>query len=156
MLNVLLCREKVSLAEDGWNSRDPEKGALAYTVDILRVPLAKAAVAGLWQPWPRLLRRNVDLAHDPKGRLLDLIPVGRWQRHRADEGHLMLAINDALDAPGEERAAGLGIGRRVELKNATAIISQIRLIDTRRLDQHITTIDKETFERIRKAVKDIL
>ena len=41
-------------------------------------------------------------------------------------------------------------------KNATAIISQIRLIDTRRLDQHITTIDKETFERIRKAVKDIL
>ena len=41
-------------------------------------------------------------------------------------------------------------------KNTTAIISQIRLIDTRRLDQHITTIDKETFERIRKAVKDIL
>ncbi len=41
-------------------------------------------------------------------------------------------------------------------KNATAIISQIRLIDTRRLDQHIATIDKETFERIRKAVKDIL
>ena len=41
-------------------------------------------------------------------------------------------------------------------KNATAIISQIRLIDTRRLDQHITTVDKETFERIRKAVKDIL
>jgi nuclear transport factor 2 (NTF2) superfamily protein len=25
--------EKVRLAEDGWNSRDPEKVALAYTVD---------------------------------------------------------------------------------------------------------------------------
>ena len=25
--------EKVRLAEDGWNSRDPEKIALAYTVD---------------------------------------------------------------------------------------------------------------------------
>lgn len=26
-------REKVRLAEDGWNSRDPEKVSLAYTVD---------------------------------------------------------------------------------------------------------------------------
>jgi nuclear transport factor 2 (NTF2) superfamily protein len=26
-------KEKVQLAEDGWNSRDPEKVALAYTVD---------------------------------------------------------------------------------------------------------------------------
>jgi len=25
--------QKVGLAEDGWNSRDPEKVALAYTVD---------------------------------------------------------------------------------------------------------------------------
>ena len=25
--------EKVRLAEDGWNSRDPEKVALAYTID---------------------------------------------------------------------------------------------------------------------------
>lgn len=25
--------EKVRLAEDGWNSRDPEKVALAYTAD---------------------------------------------------------------------------------------------------------------------------
>jgi mRNA-degrading endonuclease toxin of MazEF toxin-antitoxin module len=53
-----------------------------------------------------------------------------------------------------------GFSRRVCLivgeKNGTAIISQIRLIDTRRLEPHITTIDKETFERIRKAVKDIL
>src|ERR1700704_7090163 len=25
--------QKVRLAEDGWNSRDPEKAALAYTID---------------------------------------------------------------------------------------------------------------------------
>ena len=41
-------------------------------------------------------------------------------------------------------------------KKAAAIISQLRLIDTRRLDQHIVTLDKKTFERIRKAVKDLL
>ena len=27
--------QKVRLAEDGWNSRDPEKVALAYTIDSL-------------------------------------------------------------------------------------------------------------------------
>jgi hypothetical protein len=36
------------------------------------------------------------------------------------------------------------------------IVGYLVVIDTRRLDQHVTTIDKETFERIRKAVKDIL
>lgn len=44
----------------------------------------------------------------------------------------------------------------VDGKKATVIISQVRLIDTRRLDQHIATLDKRLFERIRKAVKDIL
>ena len=39
---------------------------------------------------------------------------------------------------------------------ANAIISQIRLIDTKRLDQHIATLDKELFELIQKAVKDML
>ena len=28
--------QKVRLAEDGWNSRDPEKVALAYTIDSLK------------------------------------------------------------------------------------------------------------------------
>src|SRR3989344_827921 len=41
-------------------------------------------------------------------------------------------------------------------KSATAIISQIRLIDTRRLDQHIETVDKKIFAGIRKAIKDML
>lgn len=44
----------------------------------------------------------------------------------------------------------------VQGKKAAAIISQLRLIDTRRLDQHIAVIDKKTFERMRKAVKDML
>lgn len=44
----------------------------------------------------------------------------------------------------------------VEGRQASAIISQIRLIDTKRLDQHITTLDKEIFAQIQKAVKALL
>ena len=39
---------------------------------------------------------------------------------------------------------------------AFAIISQLRLIDTRRLDQKIMDLNKEAFEILRKAVKDML
>ncbi len=41
-------------------------------------------------------------------------------------------------------------------RKACAIISQLRLIDTKRLDQKITRLDKKIFEVVRKAVKDIL
>jgi mRNA-degrading endonuclease toxin of MazEF toxin-antitoxin module len=41
-------------------------------------------------------------------------------------------------------------------RNAAAIISQLRLIDTRRLGEPIATLDKMTFESVRKAVKDML
>lgn len=41
-------------------------------------------------------------------------------------------------------------------RKAAVIVSQLRLIDTRRLDQHIATINKTNFERIRKAVKGLL
>jgi mRNA-degrading endonuclease toxin of MazEF toxin-antitoxin module len=41
-------------------------------------------------------------------------------------------------------------------KNAFAIISQIRLIDTKRLVDKVCTLDSITFDKIRKAVKDIL
>lgn len=41
-------------------------------------------------------------------------------------------------------------------KSAAAMISQIRVIDTRRLDQHIATVNKGVFEEIRKAVKGLL
>jgi mRNA interferase MazF len=44
----------------------------------------------------------------------------------------------------------------VEGREAAAIISQIRLIDTKRLDQLITTLDKNNFNKIRKAVKGML
>jgi mRNA interferase MazF len=39
---------------------------------------------------------------------------------------------------------------------AAAIISQLRLIDTKRLDTHIATLDKKVFGHIQKAVKDML
>ena len=40
-------------------------------------------------------------------------------------------------------------------EEAQAIISQLRLIDTRRLDTRIETLDMSRFEQLRKAVKDI-
>lgn len=44
----------------------------------------------------------------------------------------------------------------VDSKQASAILSQIRIIDTKRLVEKIGFIEKETFEKIRKAVKDML
>ena len=41
-------------------------------------------------------------------------------------------------------------------KEASAIISQIRLIDTKRLINKIGFIDQEIFDRTRKAVKDLI
>ena len=44
----------------------------------------------------------------------------------------------------------------VEGKNASALISQMRLIDTRRLVNKIGFLDKRTFSVVRKAAKDLL
>ena len=44
----------------------------------------------------------------------------------------------------------------VDGQQASVIISQVRLIDTKRLYKQIGTLDKKTFETIRKAVKDML
>ena len=44
----------------------------------------------------------------------------------------------------------------IEGKDAFAILSQVRLIDTKRLDQHITILNQDKFEITRKAVKDLL
>jgi mRNA interferase MazF len=44
----------------------------------------------------------------------------------------------------------------VDGKKAAAIVSQLRLIDTKRLDKHIITLDQEMFQMIRKTVKDLL
>lgn len=44
----------------------------------------------------------------------------------------------------------------IDNKKAKVIISQIRLIDTKRLDKHITTINKSIFTKIKKAIKDLL
>ena len=41
-------------------------------------------------------------------------------------------------------------------REAFVIISQIRLVDTKRLEKRLAIIDKDTFENIRKAVKDML
>ncbi len=41
-------------------------------------------------------------------------------------------------------------------KDAYVIFSQIRLIDTRRLDELVETLNKEKYGKIRKAIKDLL
>lgn len=44
----------------------------------------------------------------------------------------------------------------VAVKNATALISQIRVIDTRRFVEKIGFLEKEMFEKLRKSVKEVL
>ena len=44
----------------------------------------------------------------------------------------------------------------VDKNEASVIISQPKLIDTKRLVEKVGFLDKEIFETIRKAVKDIL
>ena len=44
----------------------------------------------------------------------------------------------------------------IDGKEAAAIISQIRLVDTRRLINRIGLLEHDIFESIRKAVKDML
>ena len=45
---------------------------------------------------------------------------------------------------------------KVEDREAFVILSQIRLIDARRLGRRLSVLDKEIFEKIRKAVKDLI
>lgn len=44
----------------------------------------------------------------------------------------------------------------VDKKEAQAIISQIRLIDTKRLINKICSLDENTFNKIKKAIKELL
>ena len=44
----------------------------------------------------------------------------------------------------------------IENQESFAIISQIRLIDTKRLHDRLIILDRAKFEKIRKAVKDLI
>lgn len=44
----------------------------------------------------------------------------------------------------------------IEDKEAFAILSQIRLIDTKRLHDRLVVLDKERFEEIRKAIRNLI
>lgn len=52
-----------------------------------------------------------------------------------------------------KRRIDIGI---VESKQASALMSQMRLIDTKRLVNKIEYLDQEIFARVRKAAKDLL
>ena len=45
---------------------------------------------------------------------------------------------------------------KIEGRDASVILSQVRLIDTKRLVRKIATIDKNTFEELKKALKGAL
>mgnify|MGYP000659282607 CR=1 FL=1 len=64
---------------------------------------------------------------------------------------LVVPLTTSMKENEYHRSVGIIDGR-----SAAAIISQIRLVDTKRLDTHIETLDKEIFDGIRKAVKDML
>jgi mRNA-degrading endonuclease toxin of MazEF toxin-antitoxin module len=49
----------------------------------------------------------------------------------------------------------LNIGQ-VEDKEAFVILSQIRLIDTKRLHDRLSILDTDRFEKIRKAIRDLI
>jgi mRNA interferase MazF len=49
----------------------------------------------------------------------------------------------------------ISIGK-IENKLAFAVISQIRVIDTKRLEPHVATISKKKFELIRNAVRELI
>lgn len=48
-----------------------------------------------------------------------------------------------------------GVGK-IENQQAFVILSQIRLIDTKRLHDRIAILDKDKFKEIRKAIKDLI
>jgi mRNA-degrading endonuclease toxin of MazEF toxin-antitoxin module len=45
---------------------------------------------------------------------------------------------------------------KIDGKHASVMISQVRVVDTRRLEPHVATVDKKIFERIRNAVRALL
>lgn len=44
----------------------------------------------------------------------------------------------------------------VEGRESSAVLSQVRLIDTKRLIRKIVTLDEETFEKLRESLKNVL
>ncbi|MGP8322150.1 MAG: type II toxin-antitoxin system PemK/MazF family toxin [Methanosarcinaceae archaeon] len=60
-----------------------------------------------------------------------------------------------LTTSSERHPMRIFLGKIVN-RNASAIISQIRVIDTKRLFKKINVLDKEKFEEIRKAVKNLI
>jgi mRNA interferase MazF len=45
---------------------------------------------------------------------------------------------------------------KIEDRDSTAILSQIRLVDTKRLIKKIITLDEETFSKLQEAIKETI
>jgi len=69
--------------------------------------------------------------------------------------HVCLVVPLTASSQKKENMYYISVGI-VDGQQASVIISQVRLIDTKRLYKQIGTLDKKTFETIRKAVKDML
>ena len=60
-----------------------------------------------------------------------------------------------LNTSQKENPYHLGIGI-IGNKEAFIVLSQLRLVDTKRLHGRLTILDKDKFEEIRKAVRDLI
>ena len=60
-----------------------------------------------------------------------------------------------LTASTKKNPYHIAIGE-IDGRNAFAIISQVRLVDTKRLVNKVSMVDVDLFNKIRKAIKDLL
>lgn len=72
---------------------------------------------------------------------------------RAFSAHVCLVVPLSTSTKRNRFYLDIGI---VDGERAAAIISQIRLVDTRRLENKICVLDKGTFETIKKTVKNMI
>lgn len=72
-------------------------------------------------------------------------------RHVGGQTYLVVPLTTSSKIHPMRLPLGI-IGRQ----NAYAALSQMRVIDTRRLTQKVETIDEKLFDEIRKTIKDML
>ena len=99
--------------------------------------------------WWCLLGINIGFEEDGTGKIAErpVLVLKGFSKH--------VCLIIPLTTSKKKNPYHVGLGK-IDGKDAFAIISQLRLIDTKRLINKVETLDEGLFETIRKAVKDIL
>ena len=107
-----------------------------------------------------VLREFTQVLSDGVGEILDIEQDGTGPSYerpvliiRGFSPHVCVVVPLATSKKRDRFYISAGM---VEDKNAAAIVSQIRLIDTRRLINKVGTLDRATFNPIRKAARKLL